>query len=95
MSRTTSSRCHAPCPEPRDPEQWEIQRKGFVPELLTLLEDGKNSVFFGDEAGFEGDPRSRRRWVKRGSRPEQGYHGGHLRQNVVGASIRRTANRSA
>lgn len=74
-----------PMPEPRDPEQWEIERESFVSQLLDLLEDEKNAVFFGDEAGFEGDPRPRRRWVKRGSRPEQGYHGGHLRQNVVGA----------
>lgn len=74
-----------PMPEPRDPEAWEIQREDFVDTLLDLLGDGGNSVFFGDEAGFEGDPRPRRRWVKRGSRPGQGYYGGHVRQNVVGA----------
>jgi hypothetical protein len=38
-----------------------------------------------DEAGFEGDPRPRAKWVKRGSPPTQGYYGGHIRQNVVGA----------
>jgi len=42
-------------------------------------------VFFGDEAGFEDDPRPRAKWVKRGTRPTQGYFGGHIRQNVVGA----------
>ena len=42
-------------------------------------------VFFGDEAVFEGDLRPRQRWVKRGSRPAQGYYGGHVRQNVIGA----------
>ena len=74
-----------PVPEPRDPESWEIQREQFAEELLDLLGQKNQSVFFGDEAGFEGDPRPRRRWVKRGSRPEQGYYGGHIRQNVVGA----------
>lgn len=74
-----------PMPEPRDPEQWEIEREDFVETLLKLLDDDKNTIFFGDEAGFEGDPRPRRKWVKRGSRPEQGYYGGHVRQNVVGA----------
>ena len=30
-------------------------------------------------------PRPHHKWVKRGSRPTQGYYGGHLRRNVVGA----------
>lgn len=43
----------------------------------------KWKFFFGDEAGFEGDPRPRHRWVKRGSRPTQGYYAGHVRQNIL------------
>ncbi len=74
-----------PVPEPPDRDAWEIAREGFAGELLELLEDPSTKVFFGDEAGFEGDPRPRQRWVKRGSRPTQGYYGGHVRQNVVGA----------
>lgn len=74
-----------PVPEPLDRDRWKEQRKQFIPELQALLEDPKIEVFFGDEAGFEGDPRPRQRWVKRGSRPTQGYYGGHIRQNVVGA----------
>lgn len=74
-----------PMPEPPDREQWEDQRDLFAGELLSHLEDDACRVFFGDEAGFEGDPRPRSRWVKRGSRPTQPYHGGHVRQNVVGA----------
>ena len=57
----------------------------LVPELAALLEDPAALVLFGDEAGFEGDPRPRQKWVKRGSRPVQGYHGGHLRRSVIGA----------
>ena len=74
-----------PMPEPPDRDAWEDRRESFCGELLGMLEDPACEVFFGDEAGFEGDPRPRQKWVKRGSRPTQGYYGGHVRQNVVGA----------
>ena len=74
-----------PMPEPPDRDAWEDRREAFVGELLALLEDEECDVFFGDEAGFEGDPRPRQKWVKRGTRPTVGYYGGHIRQNVVGA----------
>ncbi|MGC4013109.1 MAG: IS630 family transposase [Luteolibacter sp.] len=74
-----------PMPEPPDKNLWEEQRERFAAELLELLDDPAVKTFFGDEAGFEGDPRPRQRWVKRGSRPTQPYYGGHIRQNVVGA----------
>lgn len=74
-----------PMPEPPDRDRWIQQREDFADELLDLLNDPKTITFFGDEAGFEGDPRPRQRWVKRGSRPTQGYYGGHIRKNVVGA----------
>lgn len=72
-------------PEPPDRDDWDQQRETFANELITMLQDPNREVFFGDEAGFEGDPRPRQKWVKRGSRPTQGYYGGHVRQNVVGA----------
>ena len=74
-----------PVPEPPDRDVWIAQREDFADELLTLLEDPCVETFFGDEAGFEGEPRPRQRWVKRGSRPTQPYYGGHIRRNVVGA----------
>lgn len=74
-----------PMPEPPDKDKWSRQREDCAMELTTLLADPAARVFFGDEAGFEGDPRPRHKWVKRGSRPTQGYFGGHLRRNVVGA----------
>lgn len=74
-----------PVPEPPDREEWLQRREAFAGELKSLLEDSSALVLFGDEAGFEGDPRPRQKWVKRGSRPVQGYHGGHLRRNVIGA----------
>lgn len=74
-----------PVPEPPNKELWIEQREAFADELINLLSDPGIKTFFGDEAGFEGDPRPRHRWVKRGSRPTQPYYGGHVRQNVVGA----------
>lgn len=74
-----------PVPEPPDRDSWEDQREVFAGELIELMENENTDVFFGDEAGFEGAPRPRHRWVPRGSSPTQGYHGGHVRQNVIGA----------
>lgn len=74
-----------PMPEPPDRDTWLQKRETCAAELATLLADPTARVFFGDESGFEGDPRPRHRWVKRGSRPTQGYYGGHLRRNIVGA----------
>lgn len=74
-----------PVPEPPDREAWARQREECAARLAALLDDPCAVVFFGDEAGFEGDPRPRHRWVKRGSRPTQGYYGGHVRRNVVAA----------
>jgi|688.fasta_scaffold395219_1 transposase len=74
-----------PVPEPPDKEAWQAKRETFHQQLIQLTQDPKATLFFGDEAGFEGDPRPRQRWVKRGSRPTQGYFGGHIRQNIVGA----------
>jgi hypothetical protein len=70
---------------PSKPEEWEEQREVFVDRLFPLLEDPNSEVYFGDECGFEGDPRPRQKWVKRGSRPRIGYYGGHVRTNVIGA----------
>ncbi len=72
-------------PEPKDQTKWEDEREAFAMQLVGLLNDPKARVFFSDEAGFEGDPRPRLKWVKRGSRPEIGYYGGHVRSNVIGA----------
>jgi len=74
-----------PVPEPPNRDAWEDQREEFAFELLDLLGNPTCEVFFGDEAGFEGDPRPRHKWVKRGSRPTQSYHGSHVRKNVIGA----------
>ena len=57
-----------------------------LPGVIDPVADPSCEVFFSDEAGFEGDPRPSQKWVKRGTRPVHGYHGGHLRRNVIGAA---------
>ncbi len=84
-----------PIPEPPDTALRALKRKTCAPRIAPLLADPTARVLFGDEAGFERDPRPRHRWAKRGSGPTQGDHGGHLQQNIVEAvkpSSRPTAN---
>jgi hypothetical protein len=81
-----------PVPEPPDKEACQAKRETFHQQLIQLTQHPNATLFFGDEAGFEGDSRPRQRWVKRGSRPTQGYFGGHIRQKIIGQSIPRTGN---
>ena len=74
----------------RYPRRWperqdEEKRREFLKKLHTFSVDRRNSIWFCDEAGFEGDPRPRRVWVKKGSKPKVPYLGDHIRHNVVGA----------
>ena len=61
-----------PMPEPPDRDAWEDKRDAFAGVLLELLEDKGCEVFFGDEAGFEGDPRHVRQNVVGAVNPRDG-----------------------
>src|ERR1051325_10892328 len=52
-------------------------------------------LWYGDECGIEGDPRPRRRWSARGSRPRVPCLGDHIRANVIGAVCPRTGQNFA
>jgi len=74
----------------RFPRRWpanqdEKLREAFLRQLEDWCNDPEVELWFGDECGVEGDPRPRRRWVKRGSHPRLPYHGTHLRASVLGA----------
>jgi transposase len=74
----------------RVPQRWperqdEAQRAAFLEELHLLRQDPTVELWYGDECGVEGDPRPRRRWSARGSRPRVPYLGEHIRANVIGA----------
>lgn len=70
-----------PWPDRQDQEQREV----FLEHLRSWQEDQSIELWFADECGVEGDPRPRRRWSQRGSRPKVPYAGDHVRANVVGA----------
>jgi len=78
-----------PRPWPLPPEQsvaeHETRRAAFKVQLQAWAADPGVRLWFGDESGFEGDPRPRHRWVQPGSRPTVPYRGKHLRENVIGA----------
>lgn len=74
----------------RVPQRWperqdEAQRAAYLEELTVLRADPAVELWYGDECGVEGDPRPRRRWSARGSRPQVPYMGEHIRANVIGA----------
>lgn len=62
----------------------EKLREAFKIKLQTLLSDDSNEIWFEDESGFEGDPRPRKKWTKRGKKSKLNYEGLHIRQNILG-----------
>jgi transposase len=74
----------------RVPQRWperqnEAEREAFLERLALLRQEPDVELWYADECGVEGDPRPRRRWTARGSRPRVPYLGDHIRANVVGA----------
>ena len=70
--------------------QDEALRQKFINELESWYNDDNTDVWFQDESGFEGDPRPRRRWDKKGSKSKVVKNGDHLRMNVMGMVCPRT-----
>ena len=77
-------------PQPWPDRQDEEKRADFCHRLAALLEDEGVEIWFGDESGFEGDPRPRRRWDKKGAKTRMTKNGDHLRMNVIGMVCPRT-----
>lgn len=71
-------------PQPWPCRQDEALRESFVERLKTWLADERVDLWFGDEMGVEGDPRPRRRWAMKGSKPRVTKNGDHMRMNVMG-----------
>ena len=82
-------------PEPSNSESWTQQREDFKQKLIGWLNDDSVQLWFSDETGVEADPRPRKRWVEKGSKPRVPYGGTHLRSNVIGAVSPSTGELSA
>lgn len=68
------------------PDRDELARAVFVQEMIEILnKPDDNEVWFTDECGIDGDPRTGRAWFRKGSKPKVKYDGCHLRQSVIGA----------
>ncbi|MDK2973469.1 MAG: hypothetical protein PWP23_3224 [Candidatus Sumerlaeota bacterium] len=77
-------------PRPWPDRQDEEAREAFREKLEQLMADNQIELWFQDEMGVEGDPRPRRRWAKKGSKPTVTKNGDHLRMNVCGMICPRT-----
>jgi transposase len=77
-------------PRPWPDRQDEEQRRAFRKEVAKLYEQGDTEVWFADESGFEGDPRPRRRWDRKGNKTRSTKNGDHIRMNVLGVVCPRT-----
>jgi len=77
-------------PQPWSDRQDEKKREKFLKELEILYNDPAVEIWFQDESGFEGDPRPRRRWDKKGNKTRVTKNGDHLRMNVMGMICPRT-----
>jgi transposase len=77
-------------PQPWPDRQDEAQRQAFRKKLKVLCQDPHVDLWFADESGFEGDPRPRRRWDRKGNKTRVTKNGDHLRMNVMGMVCPRT-----
>jgi len=75
-----------PCPDRQDEEQ----RQKYLQWLKQICTNDQVDIWFQDESGFEGDPRPRRRWDKKGNKTQVTKNGDHLRMNVMGMVCPRT-----
>ena len=77
-------------PQPWPDKQDEQLREAFLQKLEQLFKRPDVDIWFADESGFEGDPRPRKRWDKKGRKTRVTKNGGHLRMNVIGMVCPRT-----
>ena len=77
-------------PQPWPDRQDEALRESFRQQLRELCQQPDVDIWFADESGFEGDPRPRRRWDKKGNKTRSTKNGDHLRMNVMGMVCPRT-----
>lgn len=69
---------------PSAPEGNEEKREEHIRLVSSLQKDTSVKIWYMDEAGFDGDPRPRRGWSKKGERKKIYRTQKHLRMNVSG-----------
>ena len=77
-------------PRPWPDRQDEKLREEFKDQLRSLAEHPDVDLWYGDETGIDGEPRPRRGWAMKGSKPRVVHNGDHIRLNIVGTVCPRT-----
>jgi transposase len=77
-------------PRPWPDRQDEELREEFLAKLSTLNDDPEVELWYGDETGIDGEPRPRRGWAIKGSKPRVVHNGDHVRLNILGTVCPRT-----
>lgn len=77
-------------PKPWPDRQDEALREEFRSRLGLLAEDPEVELWYGDETGIDGEPRPRRGWAIKGSKPKVVHNGDHIRLNILGTVCPRT-----
>jgi transposase len=70
---------------PECQQRDQEKRRAFI-ESLNFLVKEEAEIWFSDEVGFEGNPKPRRKWVKKGEKLSNPFYKLHLRSNVIGAA---------
>jgi transposase len=77
-------------PQPWPDRQDEHLREKFRADLRALAQDESVELWYGDETGIDGEPKPRRGWAIKGSKPRVVHNGDHVRLNILGAVCPRT-----
>ncbi|HUJ67903.1 MAG TPA: IS630 family transposase [Syntrophorhabdales bacterium] len=79
-------------PQPWPDRQDEAEREAFRLKLAPFAADPDVELWYGDETGIEGEPKPRRGWAVRGSRPRVAHNGDHTRLTILGCVCPRTGD---
>ena len=77
-------------PQPWPDRQDAQLREKFADQVRTLMEDEDIELWYGDETGINGEPRPRRGWAIKGSKPRIVHNGDHVRLSILGTVCPRT-----
>jgi len=77
-------------PKPWPDRQDEKLREEFIDRLRELTKVPDIELWYGDETGVEGEPKPRRGWAIKGTRPKVVHNGDHVRLNIIGCVCPRT-----
>ena len=72
-------------PRPNVTDKQDTEKRESFIQTIRKLAEHKKEIWFSDEVGFEGDPRPRARWVKKGSKPVNGRASEHIRFSAIGS----------